>query len=93
MGAPYKIKNTRGGARAGPADRLAPRRPAPLALRARAGRRRPGTKVTETWDISAYPAPLRAVLRALFAAHTQHAVDETLVHLKAAAEADAARAG
>lgn len=49
-----------------------------------------GTKVTETWDLSAYPAPVRAVFRALFAKATQRAVDETLVKLKASAESDAA---
>ncbi|MCY7395260.1 MAG: SRPBCC family protein [Nocardioides sp.] len=48
-----------------------------------------GTQVTETWDLSAYPGPLRAVLRALFGDRTQQAVDETLVRLRAAAEADA----
>lgn len=49
-----------------------------------------GTRVTETWDLSHYPAPARAVLRALFGKKTRVAVDQTLVKLRAAAEADAA---
>ena len=48
-----------------------------------------GTEVTETWDLSAYPAPGRAVLDTLFGARTQQAIDATLVKLKAAAESDA----
>ena len=50
-----------------------------------------GTEVTETWDLSHYPAPGRALLDRLFGAKTQKAIDATLVKLKAAAEADAAR--
>jgi uncharacterized protein YndB with AHSA1/START domain len=45
-----------------------------------------GTRVTESWDLRHYPAPLRPVMRALFGARTQRAVDETMVRLKAAAE-------
>jgi uncharacterized protein YndB with AHSA1/START domain len=48
------------------------------------------TKVTETWDVSAYPAPLRLLLDAIFGTRTQRAVDATLVRLKQAAESDAA---
>ena len=48
-----------------------------------------GTEVTETWDLSHYPAPLRALLSGLFGERTQAAIDATLVKLKAAAEADA----
>ncbi|MFB9314369.1 SRPBCC family protein [Nocardioides plantarum] len=50
-----------------------------------------GTEVTETWDLSHYPAPGRLALSALFGTATQQAVEATLVKLKAAAEADAAR--
>ena len=50
-----------------------------------------GTEVTETWDLSHYPAPLRALLSVLFGEKTQTAIDATLVKLKAAAEADATR--
>ena len=49
-----------------------------------------GTEVTETWDLSHYPAPGRALLDRLFGDKTQRAIDATLVKLKAAAEADAA---
>lgn len=48
-----------------------------------------GTKVTETWDLSHYPLPLRLGLSAGFGKKTQKAIEETLVKLKAAAEADA----
>lgn len=50
-----------------------------------------GTEVTETWDLSHYPAPGRALLSTLFGARTQQAIEQTLVKLKAAAESDAAR--
>jgi uncharacterized protein YndB with AHSA1/START domain len=50
-----------------------------------------GTEVTETWDLSHYPAPGRALLSTLFGDKTQKAIEATLVKLKAAAEADAAR--
>ena len=50
-----------------------------------------GTRVTETWDLSHYPAPGRLALSALFGRATQQAVEATLVRLKDAAEADAAR--
>lgn len=49
-----------------------------------------GTEVTETWDLSHYPAPGRALLSTLFGDKTQQAIEQTLVKLKAAAEADAA---
>jgi uncharacterized protein YndB with AHSA1/START domain len=48
-----------------------------------------GTQVTETWDLSPYPAPVRPLVRLLFGKKTQRAVDATMVKLKAAAEADA----
>lgn len=48
-----------------------------------------GTTVSETWDLAPYPAPVRPVMRRVFGARTQRAVDATLVKLKAAAEADA----
>lgn len=50
-----------------------------------------GTEVTETWDLSHYPAPGRALLSTLFGDKTQKAIEATLVKLKAAAESDAAR--
>jgi uncharacterized membrane protein len=48
-----------------------------------------GTRVTETWDLSRYPAPGRLLVSALFGTSTQQAIEATLVKLKAAAEADA----
>jgi uncharacterized protein YndB with AHSA1/START domain len=45
-----------------------------------------GTRVTETWDLTHYPAPVRPVMRLLFGKRTQRAVDETLVRLAAARE-------
>ena len=51
-----------------------------------------GTRVTETWDLSAYPAPLRAVVRRWRGKATQQAIEATLVKLKDAAESDAPRA-
>lgn len=48
-----------------------------------------GTAVTETWDLSAYPAPARLALSATFGKGTQAAIEATLVKLKDAAEADA----
>lgn len=51
-----------------------------------------GTLVTETWDLSRVPAPIRFGLRALgYPGRTQKAIDSTLVRLKAAAESDAGR--
>lgn len=47
------------------------------------------TRVTETWDLSAYPAPLRAGLRLWRGRATQRAIEATLVNLAQAAEADA----
>lgn len=47
-----------------------------------------GTRVTETWDLSRYPGFAAAGVHAVFGARTRHAVRETLVKLKAAAEAD-----
>lgn len=49
-----------------------------------------GTKVTESWDLTGYPGLLRPVMRALFGARTQRALEETMVRLKAAAEKDTA---
>jgi uncharacterized protein YndB with AHSA1/START domain len=49
-----------------------------------------GTEVTESWDLSRYPLPLRLGLSAALAGQTQKAIDGTLVKLKQAAEADAA---
>lgn len=51
-----------------------------------------GTRVTESWDLTHYPAPLRPVMRALFGSRTRRAVEETLVRLRAAAEEDRTRA-
>ena len=48
-----------------------------------------GTEVTETWDLSHYPAPVRALLSRMYGDKTQHAIEQTLPKLKAAAEADA----
>jgi uncharacterized protein YndB with AHSA1/START domain len=48
-----------------------------------------GTRVTETWDLSHYPGFAAAGLHALFGKKTRAAITETLVRLKAAAEADA----
>ncbi|MBF4161193.1 SRPBCC family protein [Nocardioides acrostichi] len=45
--------------------------------------------VTETWDISPYPGPMRVVMAKLFAKKTQAGIDATLPKLKAAAESDA----
>jgi len=52
-----------------------------------------GTQVTETWDVSRYPAPGRAILRALFARRTKRSLDVTLEKLKTIAELDAANGG
>ncbi|WP_134768118.1 SRPBCC family protein [Nocardioides sp. 1609] len=49
-----------------------------------------GTQVVETWDLAHYDPVSRAALKALFGSRTQKALDETMVKLKAAAEADAA---
>ncbi|WP_370250087.1 SRPBCC family protein [Nocardioides sp.] len=48
------------------------------------------TVVTETWDVSRYPLPLRLGLAASLGKKTQAAIEATLVKLKAAAESDAA---
>lgn len=47
------------------------------------------TQVTETWDVSHYPAPVAALLSKRFQAGTQKGIEKTLVKLKDAAEADA----
>ena len=52
-----------------------------------------GTQVTETWDVSRYPALGRGALRVLFARGTKKSLDATLSKLKAAAETDAAGDG
>ena len=49
-----------------------------------------GTEVTETWDLTRYPLPLRLGFGAVYAGKTQKAIDGTLANLKQAAEADAA---
>lgn len=51
-----------------------------------------GTRVTESWDLTRYPRPMRPVMRALFGSKTQRAVEATLVRLGDAAAADAATA-
>ena len=52
-----------------------------------------GTRVTETWDASRYPWPMRAFWRAIgFPARNLRSIEATLVKLKAAAEEDAAAA-
>jgi hypothetical protein len=49
-----------------------------------------GTRVTESWDLTHYPRPVRPVMRALFGTKTQRAIEATLVRLGEAAEQDAA---
>lgn len=49
-----------------------------------------GTRVTESWDLTHYPRPVRPVMRALFGTKTQTAIEATLVRLGEAAEQDAA---
>jgi uncharacterized protein YndB with AHSA1/START domain len=49
-----------------------------------------GTDVTETWDLTRYPLPMRLVISGLFAGKTRKAIPATLAKLKQAAEADAA---
>ncbi|WP_139980121.1 SRPBCC family protein [Nocardioides litoris] len=88
QGAPYKIKNT-----------VVEHEPDRLIAWRHVGLHRwryeleptngGGTKVTETWDLSHYPLPLRLALSAGFGSKTQKAIEGTLVKLKAAAEADA----
>jgi uncharacterized protein YndB with AHSA1/START domain len=51
-----------------------------------------GTRVTESWDLTHYPRLVRPVMRALFGAKTQTAIEATLVRLAEAAEKDAATA-
>lgn len=51
-----------------------------------------GTRVTESWDLTHYPRLVRPVMRALFGAKTQRALEATLVRLGDAAEKDAASA-
>ncbi|MFL6062808.1 MAG: SRPBCC family protein [Marmoricola sp.] len=48
-----------------------------------------GTEVTETWDLSHYGAVGRRALHALFGKKTVRALNQTMVKLKQAAEADA----
>ena len=87
MGAPYKIKNK---VVEFEQDRLIAWRHVGLhRWRYELAPSGTGTKVTETWDLRAYPSPVRAVMRTLFGKKTQAAVDQTMVKLKAAAEADA----
>ncbi len=47
----------------------------------------PGARVTETWDLSPAPAPVRWFLNTALGGRTQRSIEETLVKLKAAAEA------
>ncbi|MDN4173324.1 SRPBCC family protein [Nocardioides sp. SOB77] len=50
----------------------------------------PGTRVTETWDATYYPAIGRAVMKRLgMPARNRRGIEGTLPKLKAAAEADA----
>lgn len=49
-----------------------------------------GTRVTESWDLTHYPRLVRPVMRALFGAKTQTAIEATLVRLGEAATKDAA---
>ncbi len=46
----------------------------------------PGTRVTETWDLSHTPAPLRWFLNTAMGGRTQRGIEQTLVKLKNAAE-------
>ncbi len=48
-----------------------------------------GTEVTETWDLAPYDPVSRRALSLVFGTRTQRAIEETLVRLKGAAEADA----
>lgn len=89
MGAPYKIKN-----------KVVEYEPDQLIAWRHMGTHRwryelaptadGGTAVTETWDLSHCNPVLRAALSAMFGSKTQTALEETMVKLKAAAEADAA---
>lgn len=45
------------------------------------------TRVTETWDISRWPGLLRPGLKLVLGGSTQRSIEQTLVKLKAAAEA------
>lgn len=92
MGASYKIKNT---VVEFEEDRL-------IAWRHKGQHRwryelRPtpdgGTEVTETWDLTRYPLPVRLVISTLFAGKTSKAIPATLAKLKRAAEADASVTG
>ena len=47
-----------------------------------------GTRVTETWDISRWPVGARQGLNLLYGRATQKGIEQTLVNLKALAEAD-----
>jgi uncharacterized protein YndB with AHSA1/START domain len=52
-----------------------------------------GTRVTETWDASRYPAPGRWFLRTIgFPGRNLRSIEKTLVRLKEAAEQDAGTA-
>jgi hypothetical protein len=44
------------------------------------------TKVTETWDLSQVPLPVRVFLNLAFKGRTQRGIEQTLEKLKAAAE-------
>jgi uncharacterized protein YndB with AHSA1/START domain len=45
-----------------------------------------GTRVTETWDLTKVPAPVRLFLNLAFKSRTQRGIEQTLEKLKAAAE-------
>lgn len=46
------------------------------------------TKVTETWDVSAYPRVIATLFSKALGSRTQKAIDATLLRLKDAAESD-----
>ncbi|MGO1383996.1 MAG: SRPBCC family protein [Arachnia sp.] len=46
------------------------------------------TRVSETWDVSAYPRPIAMFFSKVFRSRMQHSIDATLVRLKKAAESD-----
>ncbi|MGA8257629.1 MAG: SRPBCC family protein [Nocardioides sp.] len=90
MGAPYKIKN-----------RVVEFEPDALIAWRHMGKHRwryeltpnaaGGTDVTETWDLTHCGAVMSSALNAMFGKKTQAGLEQTMVNLKAAAEADAAK--
>jgi uncharacterized protein YndB with AHSA1/START domain len=84
-GASYKTANTV--VEFEPDRRIAWRHKAPHRWRYQLAPRPDGsTEVTETWDISYWPAVLRPGLNLLLGRKTQKGIEQTLVNLKAAAE-------